>query len=133
MEEILAIFLQFLIEFAADILIGTPLDALFSQSKRPEPERIAGMCFIWLMMGGAIAGLSLMAFPHTLISIPALRVINLGLAPAVAGLLSQVIARRRARRNSVIVPRKHFWLTLCFTLGFVLIRFVYAVRPGSEA
>jgi len=133
MEEILAVFLQFLCEFTANVLIGTPLDTLFSQRKRPEPARIAGMCVIWLVMGAAIAGFSLMAFPRTLISVPALRIINLGLAPAVSGLISQAIARRRARRNPVIVPRKHFWLTLCFTLGFVLIRFVYAVRPGSEA
>jgi hypothetical protein len=63
-----------------------------------------------------------------MISLSALRIANLVLAPITSAFISQAIARHRSKRNRFINPRNHFWQAFWFTLGIVTVRFAYAVR-----
>ncbi len=126
MEELLIIIFQFLFEFVLNVLSGIPFDWPSKNRKIPEPESILLQCFLWFCGGCLLAGVSLLIFKRTLISIPALRIVNLVLAPIVSGLVSRSIASRRSLDNKFIVPRNHFWYAFWFTLGLVIIRFTYA-------
>ena len=128
MEEFLIVLIQFIVEFFFNIVAEIPFDWPSRNRKTPEPERIAGWCFGWLLLGGFIAWGSTFVFSPTFISIPALRIANLVLSPIASGLLSLFIARHRAHTNPNIVPRNHFWQAFWFTIGLVAIRFAYASR-----
>jgi hypothetical protein len=128
MEELLIVIIQFLFEFALNVLANIPFDWPSRDRATPEPEGITLRCFLWFCGGCLIAGASLLIVKHTIIAISALRMANLVLAPIASAFLSQSIAGHRARDNPFIVPRNHFWQAFWFTLGLVLIRFAYASR-----
>lgn len=128
MEELLIAILQFLFEFILNILSNTTLDWPLKHRTTQEPEKIAGRCFLWLFGGFLFAFISLLVVPYTVISLPALRIANLVLAPICSAYLSKAIATYRAEKNSFIVPRNHFWQAFWFTVGLVIIRFMYASR-----
>lgn len=129
MEELLVLILQFLFEFVLNVLGNLPFDWPSRNRATPERERIAAVCALWFAGGCVLAGISLLIFPRSLVPTPALRMLNLLLAPVAAAFLSQAIARRRARRNPNIVPRNHFWQAFWYTSGLTLIRFMYTTRP----
>lgn len=128
MEELLLTLLQFLFEFALEILGNIPFDWPSRHRTTPEPGNIALGCLLWFSGGCLLAGASLLIVQHSLIALPALRMANLGLAPIVSAVLSQTIAKHRAKHNPYLVPRNHFWQAFWFTLGLVLIRFMFASR-----
>jgi hypothetical protein len=128
MEDLLIATLQFLFEFAVEVLSNVPFDWPSSRRTWPEKEGIAGECFIWFIVGGVLAYISTLLLKYTWISFSWLRIVNLVLAPITSALISQAIARRRSRHNPNIVPRNHFWRAFWFTLGIVTVRFAYAVR-----
>lgn len=128
MEELLIVVIQFLFEFVLNVLGNLPFDLPSKNRTTPEPESIALPCFLWFCGGCALAGISLLVFKHTFITVAPLRLVNLALAPLVSAYISQAIAARRATANPFIIPRNHFWQALWFTLGLVLIRFAYATR-----
>ncbi len=130
MEDILVLILQGIFEFIVEVFSYAPFDFdwPWSDKSRQEPESIIGRCVFWFVAGCLLAGVSLLVFRHTLIALPALRVTNLVAAPLASAYLSQFLASRRARDNRSIIPRHRFWQAFWFTLGLVLIRFVYASR-----
>ena len=128
MEDLLIAILQALLEFLLEILSWTPFDWPSSSRSFPESESIMGRCVTWFTVGCGLAGLSVLFLKHTWIAWPALRIANLALAPMTSAFIAQAIARRRARRNSFIIPRNHFWQSFWFTLGIVTVRFALAVR-----
>lgn len=128
MEEFLIVFIQFIVEFFFNVVADIPFDWPSRTRQTPEPERIAGWCFGWLLLGGGIGWVSTFVFSPTFISIPVLRVANLALSPIASGLLSLFIARRRVQTNPNIIPRNHFWQAFWFTVGLVAIRFAYTSR-----
>ena len=128
MEDLLVAILQFLFEFAFDVLSNIPFDWPSKNRRTPEPEGIALRCFLWFCGGCLLAGISLLVVRHTIITFAALRLANLVLAPLASAYLSQGIARRRSVNNPFIVPRNHFWQAFWFTPGLVLVRFAYAFR-----
>ena len=67
-------------------------------------------------------------FKRTWITHPHLRILNLIFAPVISAFISQAIARRRRENDTGIIPRDHFWQALWFTLGLVIVRFMFAVR-----
>ncbi len=131
MEDILVLILQALFEFIVEGLSYSSLD--WSRDRTAgraarEAESLFSSCVLWFIFGCALAAVSLLVFRHTLIAVPALRVANLVAAPLTSAYLAQFLAGRRARRNRTINPRHRFWQAFWFTLGLVLIRFVYASR-----
>jgi hypothetical protein len=128
MEELLIVIIQFLFEFLFDVIGNIPFDWPSSNRTKPESDGIFFRCFLGFCGGCLLAGASLLVVKHTFISVSALRIANVALAPIASAFLSKAIASRRARANVFIVPRNHFWQAFWFTLGLVLIRFAYASR-----
>jgi len=77
------------------------------------------------VIGCVLGGVSVFVVQHSLLSLPALRVINLLAAPLFSAFLSKAIATRRSETNANIIPRNHFWQAFWFTLGLVMVRFAY--------
>ena len=128
MEELLIAIIQFLFEFTLDVLGNVPFDWPSKKRSKPESEDVFLPRLFWFCGGCALAGVSLLVIKHTVVSVSALRIANLLLAPLASAFLSETIATRRSRENPFIIPRNHFWQALFFTLGLVLIRFAYASR-----
>ena len=128
MEEFLVIVLQFLFELVLNIFANVPFDWPSKKRRTPEPETITLRCFLWSIGGCLLGWVSVLLFKHTLISIGALRILNVVLAPLASAQLSQAIARRRSQFNSNIFARNHYWQSFWFTLALVLVRFTYATR-----
>jgi hypothetical protein len=128
MEDFLVILIQFIVEFVFNVLANLPFDWPSRNRDTPEPDNMTGVYLLWLVLGGSLAGVSLLIVPRTFIGLPALRIANFLFAPIVAGLLSYIISGRRAEQNPFITPRHHGWQAFWFTLGLVAIRLAYAVR-----
>ncbi len=128
MEELLIIIFQFLFEFILNALSYMPFDWPSRGRTTSEPEGVSALCILWFCGGCVLAWASLLVVNSTIISISALRITNLALAPIASAYISQTIASHRAQSNPFIIPRNHFWQAFWFTLGLVLIRFAYASR-----
>lgn len=128
MEELLIVIIQFLFEFTLDVIGNIPFDWPSSNRTTPEPKSIFLRCFLGFCGGCLLAGVSLLVVKHTFISVSALRIANLMLAPVASAFLSKAIAIHRARANAFIIPCNHFWQAFWFTFGLVLTRFAYASR-----
>jgi hypothetical protein len=59
-----------------------------------------------------------------------LRITLLVVSPPSSGLIALRMAERRRRANDQIDSILHFWIALCFSIGFVWTRFVLTHRPG---
>ena len=128
MEELLVLLVQFFFEMLLNVLANLPFDALFRHPKTPDAQHAALKSIAWILLGALLGWLSTWIFPHTLISLPALRLLNVVISPVVAALLSQAVAARRSRANPNISPRHHFWYAFWFTLALVLVRLACAAR-----
>ncbi len=127
MEELLIFLIQILIEalayFPWDIL-------LYSRSESGPPlPKLVGWALLSLLAGVFIGGLSALVFaPHVLLKYGWLRVLNLVLAPYIAGALATKFALKRVGPKNPHVIRLHFWSAVMFTFGLVVVRFAYASR-----
>ena len=128
MEEILIIVVQFLVEFLFSAVASIPFDGPSFTRKTPESENRLIVNFSWLILGCIVAGISLLFFQQTLISVSIIRLINIILAPIAAAYLSEAIAEKCVKVNSYLKPRNHFWQAFWFTLGLTLTRFAFAAR-----
>jgi hypothetical protein len=126
MEDLLVIILQCVFEFLAEVFSYIGFD--FVPEGRWQESSLTGKCWFWFVIGGMLAGISIMLFQRTWIAHPALRIANICLAPITSAFISQAIARYRSKRNRSVVPRNSFWQAFWFTFGVVLIRFIYAAR-----
>lgn len=128
MEELIVVILQGFFEFILNVLGNIPADWPSKNRNTPERESVVANCFLWFLGGCVLAGISLIFFKHTLIPTLELRIANLVLAPIASAFLSEHIAKRRAEKNPLIIPRNHFWQAFWYTVGLVVIRFTYASR-----
>jgi hypothetical protein len=118
MEAFLVALGEVLIELVLNVAFYAPFDGPFSRWRN----------FMLLLVGGGLGALSLLVFSHTIISAQGLRIAYLVAAPIAAAFLFRAIATRRAKKSYSVVPRDHFWHAFWFTLGWVLVRFVFAQR-----
>lgn len=125
MEEIIGFILQFIIEFLLESLLYDIFDWPVSRRTRSEPAKPIARSTLWFILGCLIAAGSLYFFPRSFISVPALRVTNLILAPIFSAYVAREIAIIYRRSNSAIIPHNHFWQAFWFTLGLTGTRFLY--------
>ena len=126
MEELLVVVLQFIVEVGFEVLANLPLEWV---PERPASGRTK-VVLAWLFVGGCVGWLSTLVLRQTMIHVPALRLLNLLIAPLVSGLVASAwgdLRERRGRRRRASHDH-HFWRSFAFTLGLVLMRFAYAAR-----
>jgi hypothetical protein len=113
-EEVVALVVQFVLEVGLQLFGSIGIDAATSSRRRTEKEE------------AGCGGLSRLVFAKPLL--PAnLRLVNLFVAPFVAGALSFAVARY-VWTSKGQAPSHHFWRGFWFALFFGLVRFAYASR-----
>jgi hypothetical protein len=126
-EEVVALVVQFVLEVGLQLFGSIGIDAATSSRRRTEKEEAGcGWLVVFAAFGAACGGLSLLVFAKPLL--PAnLRLVNLFVAPFVAGALSFAVARY-VWTSKGQAPSHHFWRGFWFALFFGLVRFAYASR-----
>ena len=120
MEELLIMIVQFLVEVVAQVFFELPLDLLTSNtSEKTEVNILRGLLYIFL--GGAAGGLSLLFFPDSLIHNSWLRRANLIVAPLISYYISKRLSKRKENVDPIIQAR----LAFIFTFSLVAVRLAY--------
>src|SRR5207302_7361630 len=107
--------------------IGIDFAATRSSRNRSDASASAGCSSpVWFaVFGGVCGGLSLFVAPTLILPGLGLRLLNLALAPVLAGGLSYLVAANvwKAGKDR---PIQHFWRAFWFALAFGAVRFGYA-------
>ncbi len=120
MEELLVIIIQFFIEVVAQVVLELPIDLLTSKtSEKTQVNFLIGLLFVFL--GGALGGISLVVFPNSLIHSSWLRCTNLIVAPLISYHVSKRISKSKENVNAIIQAR----FALLFTFSLVAVRLAY--------
>src|SRR5207249_2668461 len=121
-EEFLIVIIQVAIEGLAETFIYLPFDSSVYSNATTGERNGCGLIFVYLVIGGALGGLSVLIAPHLLLPSAMLRVANFLTAPVVAGGVGWWAAKGRTNRKD------HFWFGFCFALAFSGVRLAYGAR-----
>ena len=125
MEDLLLLVLQLILEIAFEAVLGLFTDASISRlPAKPRPE------WWWLLRCVALFGFGVLVgwaswdyMPHFLLGRPWLRLVNLVVAPLLAGYGAATLAQwRRDRGDSTVRPQRHFLFAFATSFGAVLAR-----------
>jgi hypothetical protein len=123
MDEILYLLIRLVLELLANLLCFLPADWPFSRrSDRTTHPFLAALLFALL---GAVIGLVLTIY-HPGLFIPSgwLQIAGLIIIPLANGSLSALIAFWRSSCGAQVSPGRHFAYAACFSMGFMLVRYV---------
>src|SRR5262245_29021211 len=128
MEEVLIFVLQLMVEVLVEVLVYLPFDLPLQRSEVTGERKGWGWGLVYLLLGGAVGGLSLLVAPRLLLHSAGARVANLLLAPLAAGGLSWGLAEFRRAGGAAVCPRTHFWTAFGFVFAFAGVRLAYAAH-----
>ena len=128
MEELLVLLIQGFFELVMFVISVFPVELFMYSWERDEDNRTFLKCFLLLLFGLALGGISVMVFPKSIISQSWLRVATLLLAPMAAGLASKTLAEYVSRKKDDVWPKRHFWYSFSICLGGVIVRFACCAR-----
>ena len=135
MEDFLILLLQALGEFLFEVFAWWPWDwywwfGPYRWDDPAPPSRTWIAVTSSLAVGALLGWLSLFLFPAVLVKWSWLRVALLFISPLSSGLMAFHFANRRRKQFEYVDPTFHFWIGLCFSIGFVWVRFAFAHRPA---
>jgi len=125
MEELIALFIQFVVEVLLEVLGTLPWDML---SYRWDDRTGCSLVLLTLLAGGAVGGISVLIFPHTMLHHGWSRMGNLIVAPLLSGGMAWLMAKRRERRGRAVPELRHFWHSFGFTFALAAVRLAYCNR-----
>lgn len=134
MEDILIAILSLLGDFILELFAWLPWDWLsygdwpFGAERSSDPQPRWAVVVVNIGLGAALGWLSIFVFPSVLIHWGWLRIALLFASPVCSGLIAYRLAQHRRRNDESIDPAIHFYIGLCFSIGFVWTRFVLAQR-----
>lgn len=125
MEEVLVVALQLFFEFFLQLLGSGFLDAASGRGGKND-----GCFYIFLhtIVGGGLGFVSTLVVPHLVIPFLWLRLLNLVVAPLVAGSISYGFASWAKSKGNDSNADSHFLHGFLFALMFGLARFAFAAR-----
>jgi hypothetical protein len=102
-------------------LAGRSLVGVFSKRRNPFLATLGS--FLWGVIAG---GISLALMPAAFIGPPALKLLNLVLAPVAVGLVMAALGRLRARAGTPLALLDQFGYAFTFALAIALVRYIWA-------
>lgn len=130
MEEALIVIITFLAQLLLESLVYFPWDILLvlRERRREGKSNKYGWALISLLMGTIIGGVSVGLFSNAVLPFSWLRVLSLVVAPFLAGALALRMSRRRNQKKLTSDNKLHYLVAFLFTLGFLGVRFVFAIK-----
>lgn len=128
MEALFEILFQFLGEFLLQLLFEGLTDigfGLFDKTAANTPRPIL-WALGFLLLGTLAGGISLLILPHSMVTTPLLRVINVIGTPVLVSACMLVIGNWRAAKGREPVKLDRFSNAFCFAFAMALVRFAYA-------
>jgi hypothetical protein len=128
MEALFEILFQFLGEFLLQLLFEILTDIgfdWFDKTAKNTPRPVL-WALGFLLLGTLAGGISLLILPHSMISTPSLRVINVVGTPVLVSACMLVIGNWRAAKGREPVKLDRFANAFCFAFAMALVRFAYA-------
>ena len=128
MEALFEILFQFLGEFMLQFLFEALTDIGFdwfdkTATRAPRPI-LSALGF--LLLGTVAGGISLLIMPHSMLTTPSLRVINVIGTPLLVSSCMMMIGNWRATRGREPIKLNRFSYAYCFAVAMALVRFAYA-------
>ena len=125
LEILLEIFFEAAFEFAAESIgafIWRGLAAIFRTSEFKNPlVAVVG----YLLLGGAVGGLSLLFFPHPLVHRSRVPGLSVFVSPILAGLGMSLVGSTLRQRNKKPMQIESFGYGFAFAFGMALVRFFF--------
>jgi hypothetical protein len=128
MEALFEILFQFLGEFLLQLLFEAFAEIgfdLFDKTAESTPRPVLWAAS-FLLLGTLAGGISLLILPHSMITTPSLRVINVIGTPVLVSACMLVIGNWRAAKGREPVKLDRFSNAFCFAFAMALVRFAYA-------
>lgn len=114
---------EFLIQMLGEVLLQMGFDTLAAPFQRSSNVWLAALGYA--SYGAIMGGLSLLLFPHNLVP-PAWRVVNLIVAPLMAGSLLALWGAWQAKRHEVTLRYDRFVYGFLFAFALGVIRFKFS-------
>jgi hypothetical protein len=80
----------------------------------------------YLLLGGALGGISLVFFPQKFAMPMWLQIANIAISPVVVGVAMVWVGQRRSLGGQQAILLHKFWFGFAFALVFALVRFRFA-------
>ena len=132
MEDLLILIIQATVEVFFELFSYLPWDWWWYA--RPfDTEEEGRFSFGWwlflsVIIGGVLGYFSVYVCPTVIVRFAWLRIALLFTSPLASGCIARHMAERRQKQGRISDPNAHFWLSFCFSLGLVWIRFAFAHR-----
>jgi ABC-type molybdate transport system permease subunit len=125
MEELILLALAEIGSFIFNAILYFPWDMLMAvfEEKSRKPIYIVAI-ILTILVAVALAKLSVWILDEPIIPFGWARLINLCLAPFVAGYIALRMSRRRGNRGKHSNSKFHYFVAFVFTLAFVATRYV---------
>jgi hypothetical protein len=130
MEELIILVLSFIGELLIESLIYFPWDLFIGSYERKNEGKLNtfGWCVVSLFLGIGMGYASTLIFPNIIFDYTWLRIINLLVAPLLAGALAVKMSKRREQKDLTTNNKLHYLVGFLFTLGLVGARYVLAQK-----
>jgi hypothetical protein len=124
MEFFFELLLEFIGQIVTEILCELGLHAIKEPFRRPPNPLFATIGYT---LFGALAGLiSLFIFPRHMVTLVALRWVNMIVTPLATGAVMAMLGAQRARRGQTVLRIDRFWYSYLFALALAIVRFSWA-------
>ena len=119
---------QFLVELVlqalGELLVELGLRSMAETVRKPRSPALASVGFV--LWGALLGGLSLLIVPHSPISDPTLRWVNLFATPVLVGLMMMIVGKIRDKKGQALVRLDRFGFAFVFAFSMALVRFIWA-------
>lgn len=124
MEFFFELLLEFIGQIVTEILCKLGLHAIKEPFRRPPNPFFAAIGYT---LFGVLAGLiSLLIFPRHMVTLAALRWVNMIVTPLATGAVMALLGAQRARRGQTVLRIDRFWYSYLFALALAIVRFFWA-------
>jgi|SRR5581483_12194101 len=116
---------ELLLQLFAETLAEFGLEAIREAIRPSKPGRPIVAAVGYVLLGALFAWISLWPFPHSFAHHAWLRLVNLIIAPAIAGLAMVALGQWRINRGQAELYLHRFGYGFLFALTFALVRFAF--------